>query len=492
MLAIAQNLSDIRGMLLKHSAIYSASILLNGLISFAAVAVNTRLLGVEEYGHYALAFSAATCASTFFFEWLRLSIMRFSETENGQRLLSASLSLYLVGAIIILTLATLFFAVNFDAHFPALGWIAVGLFAVCIGCVDLLLSLARTSLRPSLFSSMQIMRGVLALALGGLAAWMKFGFAGVMTGMALANILTLVFGLLRQPEWRRLRPTLPDKDSVLTLMQFGSPIVLTVMAMQVLLILDRYMISHFHGAKEVGAYAAAGDITQKLIVMIATGVSLASYNLVLRVFEEGGVAEAEKKMVTTLTVLLSVVLPVSVGIALVAAPMGHLLLGAKVAEEAVPLMPLLSIIAVLQVLRSYYFDQPYHILKITKQIFLPYLAASVVAMTSWFLLIPSEGARGAAYGLIFAHLVGGVVSFLSIRGKFKLDISWKDVSIVIVAVTAMAIIVGLLPWPDGNIWLFVRVAAGGAAYAVSLLAANFLDVRSIVLKKLKLFGRFQS
>ncbi|MBY0427679.1 MAG: lipopolysaccharide biosynthesis protein [Alphaproteobacteria bacterium] len=470
-------------MLLKHSSIYSASVLLNGLVGFAAVAINTRLLGAEEYGHYALALGSAMCASTLVFEWLRISNMRFSETKDGPELLSSSLSLYIVGGIIAMSLTALCFAINFNTYFPATGWIAVGLFAVCLGVVDLFLALARSSLRPTLFSSMQIIRGVLALAFGGLAAWMKFGFVGVIIGMAIANILTLLFGFIKQPAWQLLRPKLPDKQSIMTLVGFGFPLVMTIIALQVLLLVDRFMISYFHGASEVGAYAAASDITQKLILMIATGVNLASYNLVLKTYDEEGLAQAEHKLGTTLSVLLAITLPVAVGIILIANPMGHLLLGASVAEGAISLMPMLSLIAILQMLRTCYFDQPYHILKITNKIFWPYLGASVVAVIAWLFLIPSLGAMGAAYGLILAHLAGAGFSYFGIRDKFKLHIVWKDVVIVLVALVAMAVVVAIMPWQDNVVWLLVRIGLGGACYAMIMILGNFMDVRHVILSK---------
>lgn len=473
-------------MFLKHSAIYSASILVNGLIGFAAVALNTRLLGADEYGHYALAFSTAMFASTFLFEWLRLSLMRFSETADGPKLISNSLMLYSAGSAIILCVAAILYFMKWDSHFPVNGWIGVGLFAVCVGVAELFLGLARSSLRPSLFASMQITRGVLALALGGCAAWLGYGFVGLIIGMAAANLITVVVGFLRHPEWQTYRPVMPTRENIMTLLRFGLPIVITVLAMQVMLVLDRYFISAFHGASAVGAYAAAGDISQKLIVMLATGVNLAAYNLTVHVFERDGQAAAEDKLRQTLSILLAMTLPVAVGIALVAKPLGHLLLGVNVAAQAIELLPLYAAVSIIQVIRSYYIEQPYYILKTTRGLLIPYGVASVVALAAWFILIPEHGAKGAIYGLILGHLAASVFSFRGAFKQFKFLIPWLDITIIIAGVGVMACVVSLLPWPEGVWGLFYRVSLGGIAYIIVAVTFNLLNVRHVILTKLKM------
>ena len=472
-------------MLLKHSAIYSMSVLINGLIGFLAVAINTRILGVEAYGHYALAFSTAMFASAFLFEWVRLSLMRFSETQDGPQLLSASLSIYMGGGAVILLIAALLCAYSFDSHFPALGWLAVGLFAACVGFADLFMGLARASLRPSLFAFMQLTRGVLALVLGSAAAWAGYGFVGLLIGMAIANVLTVIVGFIRHPVWRLLRPCWPDKASVMTLANFGLPILLTVLAMQVLQVLDRYVISYFHGPAAVGAYAAAGDITQKLIVMLAAGINLAAYNLTLQVFEKQGLAAAELRLSATLTVLLTLITPVAVGMALIAEPLAHIMFGVEVAKSSAALMPLLSLAALLQVVRACFIEQPYHILKLTRGMLVPFSIAGSVAVTAWIIWVPDYAAQGTAYGLILAHLAGSFFSMRGMKGKFSYKVEWKNVFIIGFATASMAVVVGVVPWPnDSLVFLFIRVLAGAATYAGIAVWANLLDTRTIILRKL--------
>lgn len=472
-------------MLLKHSAIYSASLLINGLIGFLAVAINTRILGVESYGYYALAFSTAMFASTFLFEWVRLSLMRFSETDGGPRLLSASLSIYVVGGAIILFVTMGLYFTSFDYHFPAFGWMAVGLFAVCVGFAELFMGLARASLRPSLFAIMQLTRGTLALLLGSAAAWAGYGFVGLILGMAIANVLSVILGFIRYPVWQSLRPCWPDKESFTTLSNFGFPIIMTIIAVQILQVLDRFVISYFHGPAAVGAYAAAGDVTQKLIFMLAAGINLASYNLAVQAFEKNGRTAAEQRLSSTLTVLLTLIVPVAVGIALVAKPLGQLMFGAEVAKSAAILMPLLSLAALLQVIRSCFIEQPYHILKMTRDMLLPFAIAASVALIVWFLLVPAHGAFGTACGLVLAHIVGSFLSMCGMKGKFTYIVEWKNILKIGMATLFMATIVGLLPWPEDNMGvLFIRIVAGASTYAAVALSVNLLDSRTIVMRKL--------
>lgn len=471
-------------MFLKHSAIYSSAMIINGLLGFAAIAVYTRLLGSEGYGHYALAFSTAAAMIVLTFEWLRLSVLRFGETENGPRLLSINLSLYLMGGLLAVVLAALLFIGRIDTHFPAIGWLAIGAFIICGAGAELFLSLARAALRPSLFASMQLIRGILALGFGATGAFMGYGFAGVLGGVALASLCTILFGLWRNPAWLKLRPEKPDPHSFNTLLAFGLPIVVNSFAAQILLVLDRYAISHFHGSSAVGEYAAAGDLAQKILLILAWGINLASYNITLRSYEKEGQGAAEARHGQTLAVLMAVIVPAACGLIMLAGPLCHVILAPQIADAAARLLPFLVIVAVLQILRSYVLEQPYMFLKDTKGLFRPLILAGITALGLWFFLVPGMGAVGAAIGLIAAHGVGAFFSWRGIRRRFKTVILWRNLGIIMGAAGAMCGVLALVPDVSGVVHLAIKTIIGGVVYVSVCFAGNVLDCRTILLRRL--------
>ena len=72
-------------MLLRHSAIYLFARLVPSTLSLLGIAIYTRMLGPEDYGLYALVVSGAGLAQVWFFEWLRLSTLRFLPQFDGRR-----------------------------------------------------------------------------------------------------------------------------------------------------------------------------------------------------------------------------------------------------------------------------------------------------------------------------------------------------------------------------------------------------------------------
>jgi O-antigen/teichoic acid export membrane protein len=69
-------------MLWRHSALYLLARGLPGVVSLAAIAVYTRLLGADEYGRYALVIAGVGLGNKLVFEWLRLSLLRFRPGFN--------------------------------------------------------------------------------------------------------------------------------------------------------------------------------------------------------------------------------------------------------------------------------------------------------------------------------------------------------------------------------------------------------------------------
>jgi len=69
--------------LIRHSIFYFIMHASNGVLAFAALAVFTRLLRLEEYGAYTLGIAVATVASGVLFQWLNVAISRFYPLHLG-------------------------------------------------------------------------------------------------------------------------------------------------------------------------------------------------------------------------------------------------------------------------------------------------------------------------------------------------------------------------------------------------------------------------
>ena len=62
---------------LKHAAVYLVARGVPGIVSFVAIPLFTWLLTPAQYGQYALIIAAVLIGNALFFQWVRLSLLRY-------------------------------------------------------------------------------------------------------------------------------------------------------------------------------------------------------------------------------------------------------------------------------------------------------------------------------------------------------------------------------------------------------------------------------
>src|SRR5690606_33652902 len=110
-------------MLLRHSALYLLARGVPGLVNFFAIAIYTRMLSPEEYGRYALVVAGVGLFNVIFFQWLRLSLLRFlpAYLSDPKDLLSSVLAGFVSVAFLTGVLGVLAAAVWPDRPRPKCG-----------------------------------------------------------------------------------------------------------------------------------------------------------------------------------------------------------------------------------------------------------------------------------------------------------------------------------------------------------------------------------
>src|SRR5690606_9414278 len=156
----------ISNMLWQHGVLYLLARGVPGLISLSAIAIYTRLLTPEDYGHYALVIAGVGLANKFLYEWLRLGLLRFSPAmRDQQETLMATIAATFLGLVVTTGVMG---AVALGLTDPLSRWmLAAGIPLLWIQALfDLQLERARSQLLPKRYGVMAMTRACLGLALG--------------------------------------------------------------------------------------------------------------------------------------------------------------------------------------------------------------------------------------------------------------------------------------------------------------------------------------
>jgi O-antigen/teichoic acid export membrane protein len=471
-------------MLWQHGVLYLLARGVPGLISLLAIAVYTRLLAPEDYGHYALVIAGVGLANKLLYEWLRLGLLRFGPAmrEQQDRLLATIAATFLG---LVMTTGAMG-AVALALTDPLSRWlIAAGVPLLWIQALfDLELERARSQLLPKRYGLMALTRACLALALGVLLVLVGFGALGLLLALMVGMLVALILPLTA--EIRQLRLRLFDPVLLISLSRYGGPLAVTAALSFIIGSSDRLLIGWLLSDAAVGRYAVAYDLTSFSIGLLLMIVNLAAYPLVVRALEDHGLERARQQLIASSTALLAIGVPAVIGLIVLARPVAGVLLGAEFQADAAMLIPLIAIAALLRDLKAYYFDLAFHLGRNTVgQIWVTLVGASVsIGLNLW--LIPTFGLVGAASANISAYSLALVLSWALGRQVFALP--WPLMDSLKVAMAA--VVMGAVVWPlaeeTGTLAVLVQVTAGVVVYAILMCILNVADARFHVMR---LFGR---
>lgn len=472
-------------MLLRHGALYVVARGVPGVIALVAISIYSRLLSPEAYGQYALVIAGVGLANKFIFEWLRLSLLRFLPGYKTQRSMFVSTLFAGFGSLLLLTAVVggVALTVISDPEWRKLTAIGLPLLWV-YALFDLHLELQRSQLSPINYGIMSLSRAVLALVFGVALVWAGFGAVGLLLGLLAGLIVPLLPPLVR--ELREARPMLVNRALLLTLCRYGAPLAITAALGFIVQNSDRFMIAWLLGDAAVGRYALSYDLASASVGVLFMVVNLAAYPLVIRAHERGGQEAAQRQLRQSLTALVGVGLPATVGLIMVAPSAADVLLGERFREDAAHLMRWVAIGTLLHQMRAFYLDTAFHLARATQMQMWVSASAAVlnVALNLWW--IPAFGILGAAYATVVTYAFAAVASGILGRRVFPLPAPDADIAKIGLATAAMAATLWLIGDGQGPIHLVVQIGLGGAAYLSCIWLSNVAGARThfpIVAKK---------
>ena len=473
-------------MLLRHSALYLLARGVPGIVNFLSVAIYTRVLSPDEYGRYALAIAGVGLFNVIFFQWLRLSLLRFlpAHLPNPKELLSAVLGGY-VGTVLVTTLLGILTAVLWpDGTLRELLLMAIPL-SWAQSWFDLNLVVARSNLQPRRYGMMSGVKAVSALCLGSSAVFLGLGAEGLLLGLLAALLIASV--LLGSSQWRGIIPKLPP-DVMKRLFGYGLPFTATFALSFIVSSSDRFLIAWFLGEGAAGVYSASYNLTQQSLTLLMMIVNTASYPLIVRALEIYGEEAARRQLLKNAELLFGVAFPSTVGLIVLAPNVAAVSLGSAFQEEASNLMPLIAVATLMEGIRAFHFDVAFQLGQRTVgQVWVMGGAAAVnFALNFWW--IPKFGLMGAAWATVIAYAVALTLSANFGRKIFVIPFEWRTVGKLIAAATAMIpiLVVGTMT----ETWVGLLGAGFGAVFVYALLLVTF-DAGGLRFKLLGMLRRYK-
>lgn len=469
--------------MLKDSFFYFVSKLLPGFINLLTVYIFTRMLTTAEYGSYSLILTIATFIYAIFFEWLRITYLRFYNTFEDYKARYSSTVLFII-TLIILLMVILGVNIGFIKSFIGLNNVSESMIIIIIFLVisltafDLSKTIARANLKPGLFGVINSLKSILSLSLAALLYMFGFGMTGLFIGILLGTVLPSLPLLWKEFKNSKL---LIDKKIYLTIIRHGLPLILTLVMAVGLYSIDRIMLATYTNLEVVGIYSASYNLGQQSIFFLMTVVNLASFPIVINAMEKRGNEAASKELENNFVYLMGVSIPAIFGLISLSENIVGVILDKDYYNASVSLFPLISIGVFFQGLKLYYFDLPFHLASKTKSQRIPVIFALCLNFILNLFFIPKYGAIGAAFTTIIAYLVSMVLSLIIGRNYFKLPFKYDQFIKILIASTVMYCMLLLVNQYQGITMLIVQIIFGTSIYLILAFIMNIGDSRKKVL-----------
>ncbi|MGH6737157.1 MAG: lipopolysaccharide biosynthesis protein [Methyloceanibacter sp.] len=480
------------GQLGRNAAVYGGALLLPRLAAFVALIVFSRLLTPAEYGYFALFVISAELMNMVLFNWIRLAFLRlYAEHETQKQLpLLRRTCLAMTGLAMILSLPVALAMALLAAPDRWLVFFALLLsMNFANGIVRLRLSELQAEHRSSRYFAIEVSRAVLSLALslalvgvtGPHFEALAIGFAAANVGVALVCLASFARDLMQLGL---------DRTLVRSIVSYAGPIIPITALESLIPLTERYVIQFVAGPAAVGVYAAAQNLVQQPINMLAAAVALAAFPIIMRSAEVDGHGGAQARMREVGSLLLALGVPAVAGIIMLRSEIATVILGEEFRADAIALMPWVAITAILVNLKFHYFDMAFHVTRRLMVQVATLLPATLLTAPLIYLFLQIWGLPGAAAGACIAFAASLAASWIAGRRLLTIPHAFGEMARILAATGVMiAVIWGIGPLP-GLLGLIALIVAGGTAYVLTAVALNTLNMRAALTSHMgRLSGR---
>lgn len=455
-------------MLVGQTAINFAANFISAVFGLINVMVFTRLFAPAEFGTYVLGVGFATIASAFMSNWLRLPIMREQARGDGTDIRG----ILLPGLMLSCLLAPFAYVVAVLAGIGSASALAAAGLALAVGFFEIGQDLMRARLKAFTVMKATVVRAVLVSVFGIVVS--IAGHTGVLLLMSSAFAYLLAALAFAPGVWAGT-VICHDRARLLALAKAGIPFTASLTLYSLSSVIDRFIIAHLIGPAAAGQYSAGADLVRQALIIPAISAAAAFCPLAVRIYANQGRDAARSHLEECFEFLLAMVLPASVGFAVVSTQIADVVFGPDFRIMAAAAMPIVSIAVIFQIMSYQYLHIGFLLSERNSFYFWNTSLVLVVNLFVSYVLIVRLGAVGAAWGRLVAEIFGFASALVLTRWAFPMPVPFLRMTRVLLATLVMAIVLRSLELSfdlTGKDALAVLLPAGIATYLMMCWLLN--------------------
>lgn len=474
----------------RDAMLFLPAKVIEGLLVIACSSLYTHIFTKGAAGTFALVNTTVQFCYLVIAGWLPNAIARYIgeeyQSDKGRKMFSTVSTVYILICIAVTAAALIAAAVTRDPVWlgSAAMFFSYTLFQI-LNAALIQLGKMRASIGLSLLSASCKLLIAYAIVHG------ESGYpsaAPAMIANAVADGAASIGAVLTLslPQLARLRCF--SGDLLRKFLKFGVPLMGVSIAVSLLNMIDKYLVTGFFGGDVFAVYNYNNSIASGIFTMLSVGIMRGVYPAVLRAWREGGLKETQPLLDQGTRLYLLIAAPAVAGLSAVGLPLSRVLFDVSKGYDAGAPVIGLTALAMLFMGLTEYANKAYELEQATVHVLQNSATAAVIKVISSVILLRAFGFMGGAFGSIVAFASYFMIIVVRVRKRFIFHIPAKS----LVSILGSALLCGaaayactLLPLPN-VLRLVCAVPAGAVTYAVCIVASGEGKAEmQAVLRKLK-------
>jgi len=460
-------------MLIRHTLLYLPAQLIGPSLQFIATVMWTHWLSPDAYGVLLFLIASQELVFVICLSWWSHYTLRYigavDDAAGHQRYLDWEGSILILSSIAQAVSAMIILA-TLSTHVTLGLVLATILYTLSRSAINHLSERARAATRIELYTFAQTAGPALGFALSFAAVVFIAPTAEMaLLGFAIAQTLSLIW-LGRAMNLSAGGGTL-DRTILLQALRFGIPLVIAGAVGWISVNAIRLITNHTMGIEAMGLLSVGWGLGQRLSVTVAMLVTAAAFPLAVKHLHDGLREESLKQLANSGAILFALLLPATIGLALVAPSLTSLVIAKPFQATTFVVLPVAMAAGALRNMRLHFSDQAFLLFERTDLSIIVngFEAGAMIVFCS--IGISIHGLAGAVEGCLLASFLGLIAGLSLSRLRFGLIIPWKHILRISIAAAVMALAVSLTPGGQAAsvLLLGLKVIAGAIAYAITLI-----------------------
>jgi O-antigen/teichoic acid export membrane protein len=469
---------SISKMLLSDTIKYLPATIVNATAILFMLPVLTKLFDKHAYGNYSIAVSGYNFFQIIASTWISATLIRFVSGETNiqeKKIINSTIyKLTLYSTLVIVSLFVLVVIATKSSYNPQLSMLMliVPLLIISNNLMLIPIQISRANRNINIYTIISVTKVLAPIILGLYIS--KELMSNDITGMMIGSVIVywaLVIIAYKYFIDGREAPDIKlyDHNWSKRLINYGLPLVPSVLMVQVLDMADRFIVAKYYGTTDAGVFTANYIIASLPIDFIVTLLTGAAAPLIVSVFENNGRHKTEEFLETITRIYIIICAPVYTILCLQSNEIVTLFTN-KEYISGTKIIPYVSLGAVLLGLQ-WIAQRGMILANNTRLILIIYFIAGAVNLIANILLIPTFGYAAAGWTTFGSYLILLLLIVLGSSKFLTLRIPVKTVARVIVS----CIIVGLIIHNVNDIRnqplmfnLLLKTALGALVYVLTL------------------------